>query len=129
MRYSGSVGKMDAVNLNKFLEISDNHKINSGEMKDADFNVSITNGIADGILNIQYDSLSIAVLDAKTGSDKGIINKISSLIGKWFVIKGENLPGDRLKVGKVHYIRNPHDSFIQVLWFALRSGLKDVVGF
>lgn len=129
LRYSGSMGKMNALILNQFLEVADNNKVKSGEMESADFRVTVNNGQADGVLNVQYKDLSVVKLNEKTGSDKGIINKITSFIGKLLVIKGDNIPGEKQKTGNIHYIRKPGDSFIQVIWFALRSGLSDVVGF
>jgi hypothetical protein len=34
-----------------------------------------------------------------------------------------------MKIGKVKYTRKPDDTFLQLVWFSLRSGVGDVVGF
>jgi hypothetical protein len=34
-----------------------------------------------------------------------------------------------MKEGKVNYTRRPEDEFLQFLWFALRSGVLDVISF
>ncbi len=34
-----------------------------------------------------------------------------------------------IKIGEIKYTRNPDDYFFQYLWFALRNGVADVVGF
>jgi catalase len=34
-----------------------------------------------------------------------------------------------MKIGEIKYTRNPENYFFQFLWFALRGGVADVVGF
>ena len=90
--YSGSFGKMDAPLLNPFLELSQHRRIKSGTLQSAKYNITVKAGHASGTLQMYYKDLSIAVLDKTSGSDKGIINKLSSLYGKLFVIRNSNLP-------------------------------------
>jgi hypothetical protein len=82
-------------------------------------------------LRVAYRDLSIAVLDKETGSEKGIFNRVLSFIGKVFVIRSDNMPDEngKMKIGEIKYSRYPADYFLQYVWFALRSGVGDVVGF
>jgi hypothetical protein len=32
-----------------------------------------------------------------------------------------------MKVGRVNYRRKPRDTFLQVVWYALKSGVLDVI--
>ena len=34
-----------------------------------------------------------------------------------------------MKIGKVNYTRKPDDTILQLVWFSVRSGVGDVVGF
>ena len=34
-----------------------------------------------------------------------------------------------IKKGEIKFVRNPANPFLQFVWFALRSGVGDIVGF
>jgi hypothetical protein len=131
LRYSGSLSSMDVTKLNSFIEPSENQRVNSGFLKSARFNINVNAGNASGNLLLEYNNLDISFIDKNTGSEKGIFNQISSLFGKIFVIRKANTSDDKglMKVGLTKYIRNPDDYFFQFVWFALRNGIADVVGF
>ncbi len=129
--YSGSVGEMQVSSLNGFLETAERHRIKSGILHGATFDVNVNSGRATGYLRAEYSDLSIAVLDKYTGSERGIADRVSSLIGKIFVIRGTNMPDKKgsMKIGVVKFTRKADEPFIQFAWFALRSGIGNVVGF
>jgi hypothetical protein len=131
LRYSGSIGTMDVTELNSFIEPSENQRIKSGILQSASFNIAVISGCASGTFRAVYKDLSLAVINKETGSEKGIINRISSLFSKIFVIRGTNMPDDKgaMKIGEIKYTRNPDDYFFQFIWFALRNGIADIVGF
>jgi hypothetical protein len=131
LRYSGSFGVMDVTELNSFLEPSEHHRIKSGLLKSAAFNINVVAGRANGNLRAEYQDLTLAVINKETGSEKGIIDRISSFFGKVFVIRENNMPDEdgSMKIGKTNYVRNPDDYFFQFIWFALRNGVGDIVGF
>ncbi len=131
LHYSGSLDAMDVTKLNAFIEPGEHHRIKSGILQSAAFNINVNSGQASGALRVIYKDVTIAVLDKNTGSEKGIFNRILSFFGKVFVIRGTNIPDEKglMKIGEVKYNRKPADYFLQFLWFALRSGVADVVGF
>jgi hypothetical protein len=131
LRYSGSLSTMDVTELNAFLEPNEHRRIKSGILQSATYDINAIAGHASGALRVAYKDLSIAVLNKKTGSEKGIFDRISSLVGVVFVIRRTNMPNGKgsMKIGEIRYTRNPDDYFLQFAWFALRSGVKDVVGF
>ena len=131
LRYSGSLSPMDGSRLNSFIEPGEHHRIKSGIIKFADFNINVINGHAEGKVSMVYKDLYIAVLNKNTGSENGIIDRVSSLFGRIFVIRGSNLPdkNGKIKIGATKYSRKPDDYFFQYIWFALRNGIGDVVGF
>jgi hypothetical protein len=131
LRYSGSLGTMDVTKLNAFIEAGEHHRIKSGVIQSARFNINVRSGHANGTLRVIYKDLTIAILNKDTGSEKGIFNRILSFFGKVFVIRGSNIPDEKglMKIGEIKYTRNPQDYFLQFMWFALRGGVADVVGF
>jgi hypothetical protein len=122
---------MDISLLNKFIEPTEQMRIKSGILQSAVFKIKVDSGYASGTVNAEYKDLSIISFNSKTGSEDGILDKISSFVGKIFVVRKNNIPDEagNLKTGKVDYIHKPDEPFTQYVWFALRSGLGDVVGF
>ena len=131
LRYSGSLSPMEASKLNSFIEPGEHRRIKSGMLKSAEFNINVIKGHANGVLYLAYNDLSIDLINKETGSESGIIDEISSLFGKIFVIRGSNLPdkSGKMKIGNTQYSRRSDDYFFQFIWFALRNGIADVVGF
>ena len=131
LRYSGSISTMDVTVLNSFIEAGEYQRIKSGTLQSAKFNIIVNSGHARGTLLAEYKDLTLSKLNKNTGSEKGFLDRISSFFGKMFVIRGTNMPDENgsMKIGETNYTRNPDDYFFQFVWFALRNGVADIVGF
>ena len=131
LQYSGSLGKMDINLLNTFIEPIEQKRIKSGILQSAKFNVNVNSGRASGTVAIAYNDLSIVSINSNTGSENGVFNRISSLFGKLFVIRSSNMPDGNglIKTGEIKFVRKPINPFFQFIWYALRSGVADIVGF
>jgi hypothetical protein len=127
-KYSGSLTGMELSPLNSFLEISDHMRIKSGVLQEATYEVNVVSGLASGTMRGVYTNLTLASISKKTGSEKGIIDRITSFIGNKFTIRQNNVEGS-MKIGRINYARVPDDPFFQYMWFAIRVGVRDVVGF
>jgi hypothetical protein len=128
--YSGSLSTMDLSPLNSMLEISDQMRIKTGVLQEATFDVDVVSGRARGTLRGIYNDLTLAAIDKETGSENGFSEGFISFIANNFRIRKTNVPNNSgsMKIGKVKYIRQPDDPFIQFAWFALRIAVQDVVG-
>ena len=131
LRYSGSLTRMDATELNTFIEPSEHQRIKSGTLQSATFHINVDAGNASGTLRVVYKDLSVAILNKNTGSEKGFFDRIASAFGKAFVIRGSNQPDGEgvVKTGEILYTKKTGDFFVEFLWFALRSGIGNIVGF
>jgi hypothetical protein len=131
IRYSGSLDKMDLTRLNSFLETGERLRIKSGVLENATFDIAIIAGRASGPLRVMYKDLSIGVLGKHTGSENGALNRIASFMINTTKIRGTNMPeaSGQMKIGMVKYTKKKYDTFVQLVWFSLRSGMADVVGF
>lgn len=129
--YSGSLSTMNLNRLNTFIEIAENKRIKSGIVQAASFNIYVKNGHATGNVRAVYNDLILALLDSRTKSEKGIMDRIKSFLANTFKLHGTNEKDDEgvLKLGKVKHSRTRDDTFIQYSWFALRSGVADIIGF
>lgn len=127
--YSGSLGPMDVTRLNAFLDIAEHTRIKSGSASEATFDIHVTNGAARGRLRATYKDLKLAMLDKQTGTEKGWDNRLASFMANTFKIRNANAvnASGLMKEGEVVYKRKPDDTFLQFLWFALRSGALDVI--
>ena len=130
-RYSGFLTSMPLVALNPFLEIADQIRLKSGMLQRADFSVDVKNGRATGAVWAQYEDLTIAALDKRTRSENGLAEQLATVISNLVQIRGTNMPDDSgsVTIGRIRYPARKDLEFLQILWFALRNGLGDVVGF
>ncbi|MFA6467637.1 MAG: hypothetical protein WCW35_01985 [Bacteroidota bacterium] len=129
-RYSGTLGSMNVQELNVFLETAEQVRVR-GAIRSAAFEVIVRSGRALGTVRVEYSDLSFAFINSKTGSEKGIGDRITSFIANTFTIRKNNVPdkSGAIAIGKIDYSLTHEDPFFRFVWFALRSGVKDVVGF
>jgi hypothetical protein len=126
---SGSLGAMDLTRLDAFLEIAEHTRIKSGRVQEAAFEIDVTAGQARGRVQAVYENLEFAVLDQATGSEKRLDHRVASFLANGLKFRSSNPSGatGTRKEGKVNFARRPEDEFQQFVWFALRSGVLDVV--
>jgi hypothetical protein len=129
LRYSGSLSAMELTNLDAFLDPDAHTRIKSGTVKEATFEIDVTASQARGRVEAIYQNLEIAVLDKRTGAENGLDNRIASFLANALKIRSSNAPGPSglSKEGEVIYARKPNDEFQQFLWFALRTGVLDII--
>jgi hypothetical protein len=129
LHYSGTLSTMDLTRLDAFLAIAEHTRIKSGSAQEAAFDIDVTDGQASGRVHAIYRNLEIAVLDKETGTATGLGNRIASFLANVLKIRSANFPdaSGSLKEGQVNYTRRPDDEFQQFVWFALRSGVLDVI--
>jgi hypothetical protein len=127
--YSGSLSPMDLTRLDAFLDIAERTRIKSGSVQEAAFDIDVTGGQARGSVRAIYGNLEIAFLGKQTGSEKGVVNRAASFLTNLLKIRSSNAPdaSGSMKEGKVNYTRAPDSEFVQFAWFALRSGVVDVI--
>lgn len=129
LRYSGSLGAMDATCLNAYLDESVRTRLTSGHVEEVTFDIQVTDGQADGRVTASYRDLEIAQLDKQSGEAGGLKNSVISFLANVFKIRSDNVPGDSgtMKAGKVDYSRDIGDTFLHYVWRALKTGILDIV--
>ena len=107
LRYAGSLGAMDATCLNAYLDESVRTRLKSCDVKDAGFDIEVTDGRATGRVTLIYRNLEVARLDKQSGEPGGLKNSVVSLLANVFKIRSDNVPNDAgsMKVGTVEYSR------------------------
>jgi hypothetical protein len=129
LQYSGSLSAMDLTRLDAFLDPAEHTRIKSGSVKDVEFEIKVTAGQASGRVRAVYENLEITILDKQTGSEKGLDNRVVSFLANLFKIRHSSAQdaSGSMKEGKVDYTRRPDDTFLQFVWSALWSGVRDVI--
>lgn len=130
-RASGNLSPIKLSKFNTFLTIAEKVELTAGTVQSSFFNLKVDNGKASGTVGVEYKDFKLAFLDKETKSSKGVFNIIKSFLANTFKFNGENQRDKhgKLKLGKIKYTRKPGDTFIQVVWFSVRSGVADVIGF
>ncbi len=130
-RYSGSLHAMDLRALNQFVEIAEQQRVKSGTLQTAAFDINVRAGRSGGSVQAVYRNLTLAAINKHTGSENGFIDGLASYFANTYKIRGTNVPdkSGAMKIGQVKYTRHSDDPFFRFVWFSLRSGVGDVVGF
>ncbi|HEY6191228.1 MAG TPA: hypothetical protein VI215_02765 [Bacteroidota bacterium] len=128
-QFSGSLGEMDLGALNPYLEIAEHKRFKTGVLHSVLFDIRVTEGVAGGSVRATYKDLKIVSINDE-GSESGVGNTIVNVIANNMKLRTTNLPDEHgsMKVGTVRYSRMHSDAFFAFAWFALRSGLGDIVG-
>jgi hypothetical protein len=130
-QYAGSLSRMDLRALNPFLETAEQMRIKAGVLQAATFEINVVSGHASGNVRAVYKDLFLAAINKHTGSEKGFFDGIASFVANTFKIRGTNVQNKSgsTKVGGVKYARKGDEFFLEFTWFALRSGVGNIVGF
>ncbi|MBI3258931.1 MAG: hypothetical protein HYZ54_05590 [Ignavibacteriae bacterium] len=130
-RASGNLSPIKLSKFNTFLEIAEHVQLTSGFVQSSFFNLMVDDGKARGTVGVEYRDFHLSFLDKQTKSGDGVFNIIKSFLANTFKFNGSNErdKNGNLKLGKIRYTRKPGDTFIQVVWFSVRSGVADVIGF
>jgi hypothetical protein len=130
-RYYGSLNRMNLSALNPFVEVAEHKRFKTGILQSAAFDINVTAGRASGIVRATYKDLKIVAIEDRTGSESGIGNTLVSFLANNIKLRTTNMPNKSgsMKIGEVKYERKSDETFLEFAWFALRSGMSDVVGF
>lgn len=129
LRYSGSLGPMDLTRLDPFLGIAEHVRIGSGTAREVTFEIEVTDGQALGWVRADYEKLRLVLLDSQDGTAKGFDNQVATFVANLVRVRHSNSP-DRSgvrKEGQVRYARVAGDNFLEFVWHALWSGVRDVI--
>lgn len=129
-QYSGKLSAMDLTRLDEYMDGSGRIQIRSGSASEALFDIDVVGGHAHGAVRGVYRDLQVKVVDRDTGSERGVANRVATILTNHLKVRNENTPDKAgvLKAGKVDYARKPEETFLQFAWLALRTGVLDLIG-
>ena len=125
---SGSVGPMDAQNLNQLAEPMGPAIFKEGRMDALTFDMKGNNHSMNGTVKMLYDDLKVALLEKDKGETELDKKFLTSLLAN-FVIKNSNPKGnDDVRVEQVYLARNTNRSLFNLCWKAIFKGIRQTVG-
>jgi hypothetical protein len=128
MRAEGRLDAMPAEPVNRFLLTAQGVRITNGNVHHATFGFRVANDSASGTLQLQYDSLSVEIVD-RTTRKKGLDEKLKTFIANQMMLRSSNLPDadGKLDPAPISYRYKPGENFWGGIWRSLRSGLINTV--
>jgi len=138
MRYTGSLGSMDARVLNQFVERAAGVRITSGRVTGGiRFDVTVRNGVARGTVTPLYDQLRIKVVRKEgrggilgsRGTLGAIARRFASFVANERMVRDDNPdePGDPIRVGRVYRVRRSDEKLPGFIWGGLKDALLSVI--
>jgi hypothetical protein len=128
--YKGSLGPMNAQEINKATIPLAMVKVNAGTIKQFSFDVKANRNGAKGKVELLYNDVKVSLLKADTVNDKLKKKLVESLYANIFILKHDNPdgPGEQPRVAYVNFIRKPENPFFKSVWQVLLDGIKPSVG-
>lgn len=125
----GSLGKINAADLNVLTEPMGPARIEEGTINGMNFNLAGNDNHLAGTVKLLYDDLKITVL-GKDGDTKKIEKKTLATIAANFIVKNSN-PSRRNAEPRVIQVDEPRDknrSIFNLTWKTLFKGIRETVG-
>jgi hypothetical protein len=127
--YSGEIGPMDMTALNPLSRTLGLVKIEQGQVKKADFNISGNLQGSTGTMRFYYNDLKVALLkegeDGEPMKEQGFLSFLANSI----IIEDANpSKGQQPRVAKISFQRSPAASFFNLLWKSVFVGIRETIG-
>ncbi|MGN6638541.1 MAG: hypothetical protein ACTHJ8_06490 [Mucilaginibacter sp.] len=128
--YKGSVGPMDLKAVNEACMPLALVKLNSGKLKQMDFDIKASAKNAHGRVSVLYNDLKVTILKADTNHDRLKHMTIASLFANTLIIKHNNPDddGEKPRYADVVYERPDTITFWGSMWQTLFAGIKPCAG-
>lgn len=117
-QFSGELGTYELANINPFMIVAADTRIESGRLESITYMGGVTNEVASGTLECRYQNLKLK-LEGKGSFFKNLF--------KGLVVKPANPKGGDFRVGRMYCEHDPQRSFFSLYWRAIVSGLRSTV--
>ena len=128
--YKGTLGPMNAQEINKATMPLAMVKVNGGTVKQFNFDIKANRSGAKGSVELLYNDVKVSLLKADTINDKLKKKLIESLYTNIFILKHNNPdnPGEQPRIAYVNFVRKPENAFFKSVWEILLDGIKPSIG-
>lgn len=124
---NGSLGSFNATLLNNIFLDLEGIEIREGHINSIQFDYIMMEEEAEGNIEIDYEELSVQVVDKDTHS-QNFGNRLMSLFANEISLRASSSNnGEESRNGRVSEERDEEKSFFNYLWISIRSGLFDAI--
>ena len=116
--YKGSLGTMDAAELNQMIKPNSKVSFKKGEIKTIDFRGTVTGRVSQGELLANYRSFKVRIHKKRRKKEKPDFH-FSATYSFRKIIK--------IKRGEITYTAAKQDGFFKILWSGIKNGLADTL--
>ncbi len=123
----GQMGAMPIALFNEFLDPSAGVQVTGGELHKASFKFKVNDGWARGQFRAAWEGLGLRKVNKQTGG-QSLGDRLASIVANTMT-QASNLPdsNDIRPTAPIRYRVLPSDTFWQLLWRSLRSGMVKAV--
>lgn len=126
--YNGSVEGFDATQLNPLIQPMGLAQIEKGKVNKLNFSMVGQSLRSDGKVTLLYEDLKLSLLKKDSADNTLKKKKLVSFIAN-IVVKNSNPSGKKpARVADVHYQRDVHRSFFNLMWKSVYTGVKQTAG-
>lgn len=123
---SGNLAPISFAAFNSITKPAAFIRINDGMLNRLDFDFSYNNDNSTGKLFMEYENLSISILDKDDGSEK----KFKTFLTQTFILNQNNKETDNLyQEGTISFERDKKRSVFNYWWKSLLSGIQNILAF
>ncbi|HNP18769.1 MAG TPA: hypothetical protein PKL31_10075 [Fulvivirga sp.] len=126
--FSGVLEETDLLRFNLITENVAFVKIESGESKTLNLNVTAFNDMGYGGMNFHYNNLKISLVNKQTQQTNRLEESVASFFANTFLIKKNNFAFIRPRKGDIYFERNQQRSFFNYLAKIFLSGVQSSIG-
>jgi hypothetical protein len=123
----GSLGSIDAKDLNMMLERAAFVSARSGKIDDLYFSFRADNAMARGNVKMLYKDLKVTIMDKKTGDSTKLKEKLISLVANNRIYDSNPLPGKDVRLGKIEQARDPERFLFHYCFRSILSGIRNTI--
>ena len=124
---TGTVGRFDAVQLNKYIEPVGFIQLQSGDVQSMNMYAFGNDDLAIGRMGLYYNDLRIKILDQETMRSKGLGAALRNAVGNT-IVKSKNKYRKFKRRKPIYFERNKYRSFLNYLVKIALSGASTNIG-
>ncbi len=121
---NGTLSDLEAKDLNPILEKNAFIYAISGKIETMHFNFTANNTKATGKMTLIYHGLDVAVKNKRTDDTTAFKERIISFIANRKLLDSNPVPGENVRVGIIHYERDPERFLFNYCYKSILSGIK-----
>lgn len=126
-KVEGKLHEMPMPHFNEILQHVAFIRIDNGQLDSLTFEMTLNEQKSNGTLVMNYENLSISVLDKQSIEQHGLLENLKTFLANNFVVRRQNTPESDMQAGRIDFERDETKSIFNYWWKSLLSGIKESI--